>query len=108
MDPEKMEKDYEKVITNYYGKDAVTAIITLKVDTKEADAIASTLSQFDNIEDVFLVTGDTDIITKVHFESYAALKNFVLDEMAKIDGIKDTKTLMVVSSYKQRGVRIQE
>jgi DNA-binding Lrp family transcriptional regulator len=91
----------EDVITSYYGDDQVTAIITLKVDTKEADRIASEISRFDAVQDCFLVTGDTDIIAKARFHDYKGLKEFVVKSLAPIPGIKDTKTLMVVTTYKE-------
>jgi DNA-binding Lrp family transcriptional regulator len=95
--------DLDKVMSDYYGEDQVAAIITVKADTKEAENIALEISKFDLIEDVFLVTGDTDIIVKARFENYAGLKDFVLKSLAPINGIKDTKTLMVVTTYKERG-----
>ena len=96
--------DLDKVMSNYYGEDQVAAIITVKADTKEAENIAVRIAKFDLIEDVFLVTGDTDIIVKARFENYVGLKEFVLKSLAPIKGIKDTKTLMVVTTYKERGV----
>lgn len=93
----------DEVMPQYYGEDQVAAIISLKVDTKEADNIAQKVTQFDLVEDVFLVTGDTDIIAKARFVNYKGLKEFVLKSLAPIKGIKDTKTLMVVTTYKERG-----
>jgi DNA-binding Lrp family transcriptional regulator len=81
----------------------VAAIITLKVDTKEADRIAVQVAKFDVVQDVFLVTGDTDIIAKARFPNYKGLKEFVLKSLAPINGVKDTKTLMVVTTYKESG-----
>jgi DNA-binding Lrp family transcriptional regulator len=96
--------EMEEVISTYYGEDQVAAVITVKVDTKEADRIATEIAKHDVIEDVFLVTGDTDIILKARFPNYRGLKEFVLESLAPIRGIKDTKTLMVVTAYKERGV----
>jgi DNA-binding Lrp family transcriptional regulator len=98
------ESNLDKVMSDYYGEDQVAAIITVKADTKEAENIALAVAKFELIEDVFLVTGDTDIIVKARFENYAGLKEFVLKSLAPIKGIKDTKTLMVVTTYKERGV----
>ncbi len=95
--------DMEQALTALYGEDQVAAVITLKVDTKEADRIATQISKFDVIQDVFLVTGDTDIVAKARFRNYKGLKEFVLSSLAPIPGIKDTKTLMVVTTYKEGG-----
>lgn len=86
-----------------YGENAVLAMITLKVDTKEADRIASEIAKFGAVEDVFLVTGDTDIVAKARFRNYKELKDFVVRSLGTIAGIKDTKTLMVVTAYKESG-----
>ncbi|HLQ41867.1 hypothetical protein AUG86_02815 [Euryarchaeota archaeon 13_1_20CM_4_64_14] len=95
--------DMEQALTALYGEDQVAAVITLKVDTKEADRIATEIAKFEVIQDVFLVTGDTDIIAKARFKNYKGLKDFVLSNLAPIPGIKDTKTLMVVTTYKEGG-----
>jgi len=97
--------DMEQALTALYGEDQVAAVITLKVDTKEADRIATEISKFDVIQDVFLVTGDTDIVAKARFANYKGLKEFVLTNLAPIGGVKDTKTLMVVTTYKEGGVK---
>jgi len=99
---ENEKSEYETVISNYYGDDQVTAIIHLKVDTKDADKIAEQISGSLVVEDLFLVTGDTDIVAKVKVQTYNQLKRFIVDDLSKIDGIKDTKTLMVVTTFKER------
>lgn len=95
--------EYDSVMSTYYGDGAVSAIINLKVDTKEADTIAEKVSEYQVVEDVFLVTGDTDIIAKVKFQTYDQLKKFLITKISSIQGIKDIKTLMVVTTFKERG-----
>ena len=100
-----MEKDqeYERVISQYYGEDQVLALIMLKIDTKDAESIAKEVSNFEIVQDLFMVTGEVDLIMKARFENYTAMKSFVLDRLAPIRGIKDTKTLMVVTAFKEGG-----
>jgi len=98
-------QEIEEVVVQYYGEDQVTAIIAIKVDTKQADSIAHAVAEFDVIQDVFLVTGDTDIVAKARFPNYRGLKDFVLNALAPIAGVKDTKTLMVVTTYKEGGAK---
>jgi len=100
---ENEKSEYEAVMSTYYGDDQVTALINLKVDTKDADKIAEKISGHLLVEDVFLVTGDTDIVAKVKVQTYNQLKKFIVDDLSKIAGVKDTKTLMVVSTFKERG-----
>lgn len=101
--PEDEKNGIDKVMSSYYGDDQVTAIITLKVDTKEAERVAQKVSEIDIVEDVFLVTGDTDIVVKTKFKNYNQLKRFLVENVSIIHGVKDTKTLMVVTTFKERG-----
>ncbi|MDG6219921.1 MAG: Lrp/AsnC ligand binding domain-containing protein [Candidatus Thermoplasmatota archaeon] len=104
----KGNEELDGVLSSYYDdEEQVTAIITLKVDTKEADKIAAMITSFDQARDVFLVTGDTDIICKVKFESYGVMKAFVMEKLAQINGIKDIKTMMVVTAYKEKGKKLE-
>jgi DNA-binding Lrp family transcriptional regulator len=105
MEKEILDADYDSVISTYYGDEQVIAIIMVKVDTKQADKIAQDISDFDCVEDIFMVTGDTDLLMKARFGNYKELKHFVVNSMGKLEGIKETKTLMVVSSYKEKGIK---
>jgi Lrp/AsnC family transcriptional regulator, leucine-responsive regulatory protein len=93
----------ESAFTKVWGDESVVALIALKVETSEADTVASEVSQFAEVEDVFLVTGDTDIFLKVRFPHYDELKEFVLHRLPAVRGIRETKTLLVVTAYKEGG-----
>lgn len=95
--------EYEDVVSSYYGEEPVTAIVTLKVDTKEVDNIAMKVSEHPAVDDAFLVTGDTDIILKATFGKYSDLKHFVVTTVGNINGVKETSTWMVVTTYKEAG-----
>jgi DNA-binding Lrp family transcriptional regulator len=99
-----MSEQIDEVMSSVLSEDQVSAVVTLKVDTKEADRIAAEIAKFEPIEDLFLVTGDTDIVAKARFRDYKELKEFLLQSLAPISGIRDTKTLIVVMTYKERGV----
>lgn len=97
------DEDYDKMLSKYYGEDQVLALIMLKIDTKEADNIAKKVAKFDIVEELYIVTGDVDIVMKARFDNYKSLKSFVLDALAPVRGIKETKTMMVVTLYKEGG-----
>ncbi|MCI4332803.1 MAG: Lrp/AsnC ligand binding domain-containing protein [Thermoplasmata archaeon] len=93
----------ESAYTKLWGEEHVVALIALKVETSEADNVATEVARFTEVEDVFLVTGDTDIFLKVRFPHYDELKEFVLHRLPAVKGIRETKTLLVVTAYKESG-----
>ncbi len=93
----------ESAFTKVWGDDHVVALIALKGETAEADTVASEVARFSEVEDVFLVTGDTDIFLKGRFPHYDELKDFVLHRLPAVRGIRETKTLLVVTAYKEGG-----
>ncbi|MGI0052972.1 MAG: Lrp/AsnC family transcriptional regulator [Thermoplasmata archaeon] len=93
----------ESAFTKVWGEEHVTALVALKVETAEADNVAGEVARFSEVEDVFLVTGDTDIFLKVRFPRYDELKEFVLRQLPSVKGIRETKTLLVVTAYKEGG-----
>jgi DNA-binding Lrp family transcriptional regulator len=103
MEQEQKGLTKEEVLANYYGDEDVTALITLKADTQNVEALAAEIAKNSDVEDVFLVTGDIDIIIKGHFKNYEACNNFVVNTIRQLEGVKETKTLMVVTTYKERG-----
>ena len=95
----------ESAFTRVWGEENVVALIALKVETSEADNVAAEVSKFTEVEDVFLVTGDIDIFLKVRFPHYGDLKEFVLHRLPEVRGIRESKTLLVVTTYKEAGER---
>ncbi len=93
----------ETAFTKVWGDEHVAALIALKVETAEADNVATEVARFPEVEDVFLVTGDTDIFLKVRFPHYEELKEFVLHRLPAVKGIRESKTLLVVTAYKEGG-----
>ncbi|MGD0587618.1 MAG: Lrp/AsnC family transcriptional regulator [Thermoplasmata archaeon] len=93
----------ESAFTKVWGDESVVALIALKVETAEADNVASEIAKFTEVEDDFLVTGDTDIYLKVRFPHYEELKEFVLHRLPAVRGIRESKTLLVVTAYKEGG-----
>lgn len=95
--------DIEEAMKSYYQDEPVKALIGLKVDTKFTDEIASAVSNYENIVDVYLVTGDMDLLLKGYFENFKVLKDFLVKEVPKIPGVKETKTMQVVTTFKEDG-----
>lgn len=81
------------------------ALITVKVDTKDVERIAGEIAESDAVDDVFVVLGDTDIMVRASFPTTDDLRRFVVGTLGSLAGVKETKTLMVVATYKKGGER---
>jgi|GEM_PF-775274 DNA-binding Lrp family transcriptional regulator len=103
-----MSADKESVMSEYFGGHIVTALIGFHVDTRKIDEIARRVSGYPFVEDVFIVTGDYDVLIKAKFPGYSDFKKFVLEELSGLEGVKDSNTMMVVTTYKERGVNFEQ
>jgi len=94
---------YKSIIEKYYEGQKVRAMVTLQIEGGKGDEIALLLSKNRNVRDVFLVTGDVDIVVKVSFDCTEKLLDFILNGVSKLDGVLDTNTMMILTSYKEQG-----
>ncbi len=101
------EEEYEEVLSSYYEGRGVSSLISLEIDTKEVDEVAEAIAEFDNVEDALLVTGDVDLIVKARFKDYDHMKTFLTDEVSHLDGVEDFTSMMIVTTYKERGKLIE-
>lgn len=76
------------------------SIIGLNVEPKKTREVAEKISQFRQVRQLLLTTGIFDIIVIGYFKSNKDLAHFVTEELAKIDGIVDTNTSVVLEIYK--------
>ncbi|NIR31953.1 MAG: Lrp/AsnC family transcriptional regulator [Gammaproteobacteria bacterium] len=83
---------------------AAPAYIGLDVERSEIEAVAEFLSQYSMIEAVAVITGPYDILIKAAFHSTSELYNFVLHELTKVAGIKDSHSFLVLRSFKHTGL----
>lgn len=106
MERESRGMEYDQVLTKYYdAEEEVLVVITVKVEAKDADRVAQEIANFVSVEDVYLVAGDTDLVAKARFEDYRAMKEFLIKDLVRVSGVKETKTFLVVAAFKDGGVR---
>lgn len=103
----KENEEYDEALSKYYEGRGVSSMIMLNVDTTEADAVAKKLAGYDNLEDVFLVTGDVDMMVKARFTDYDQMKSFLLDKVSNLDGVNDIESMMIITTYKERNKKIE-
>ena len=87
VDPEKIGKN-------------ILAFVEIKASPNYEDEILDTLSSFEEITEVYWVTGDFDLIIKIVVED---IKEFteVIKKIRKMRGIVDTRSAIVVKTKKE-------
>jgi Lrp/AsnC family transcriptional regulator, regulator for asnA, asnC and gidA len=83
---------------------AAPAYIGLDVERHRIEEVARALSGYPMIETVAVITGPYDILVKAAFHSTAELYDFVLKELAKVKGIKDSHSFLVLRNFKHEGL----
>jgi DNA-binding Lrp family transcriptional regulator len=63
--------------------------------------LAQQISQFSEVQEVHIVTGDWDILIKVKAKDVDAVGEFVIDRLRLVKGIKKTLTCMVFDTEKE-------
>ena len=94
----------EESLDNISGSKVVTAVIHVKTSTDKIEEISKSLQEINYVEDIYLVTGEWDLILKVRFPDVDSMKKFLLKDLRNKEGIKDSQTSMVISIFKDRGI----
>ena len=76
-------------------------IIGLKVQRGQMDAVAERLSRLPQVRYVGASTGRVDLIIEVVTRTNQDLADFLMNELAQIEGISDSETNLIVRIYKQ-------
>ncbi len=87
VDPEKVGKD-------------VAAIILAKIDADKYKETVEKIAQFDDIYEVYDVTGDFSTVLKVRVSSKDELAE-LLDRLGKIEGVRETYTMYILRTIKE-------
>jgi DNA-binding Lrp family transcriptional regulator len=76
----------------------VRAYVTLQVEPGKEPDVGQNLMKIGGIAEAALTYGFCDILLKVDVESVEALKNMVFQKLRKIEGVRETQTI-IVSEY---------
>ncbi|HJJ42210.1 MAG TPA: Lrp/AsnC family transcriptional regulator [Methanocorpusculum sp.] len=91
------------------GEDDVTVLLSLKVTPEKGlgyDGIAEQLSRFPQVKSVNLMTGTYDFQVTINGRTMAEVSRFVAEQIASIDGVKETMTQIIMRTYKEQGVEM--
>ena len=103
-----MIKGYSTIINDdLVNKDQVVAYIELKVTPQARfgyDQIAKTISGYDEVESVALMSGAYDLAITVLGQNIRDISSFVAQRLAPIDGVISTTTHFFLQKYKENGI----
>jgi DNA-binding Lrp family transcriptional regulator len=76
------------------------AFVDIFVESPLLDDVVKALSQLPNVEELYEVTGEFDIVTLVSAADIEEFRDFLKNKLLKIKGIKSTVTSIVLSAAK--------
>ncbi len=94
--------DWEKI-----GDEGVSALIEIKVIPQRGfgfERIAERLSQYDEVESVYLMSGGYDIAVTVAGKTLREVACFVSDKIAPLEYVTSTATHFVLKKFKDKGI----
>jgi DNA-binding Lrp family transcriptional regulator len=68
------------------------AFVMAKIESAKARDILTNVREFEEVDEAYLIYGAYDLLIKGMFKTPEALSSFVVDELRKIDGVRDTVT----------------
>lgn len=77
----------------------VTAIVLMKVERLKVDDVASAVAELSGISEVYSVGGRYDLVAVIRVPTNEAMADLVTHALLKIDGIRDTETLLAFKAY---------
>lgn len=104
-----MIKDYRAVLDSQKLGLGATALILASVSYRIKDndklisqrEIASDIAKFPEVQEVYIITGDWDLMMKLRAADVHAIGKFVIDKLRLVRGIEKTLTCMVFETCKE-------
>ncbi|MHA1950933.1 MAG: Lrp/AsnC family transcriptional regulator [Candidatus Thorarchaeota archaeon] len=75
----------------------ITAFIMAKVESTKSRTILEEVRKLDEVEEAHLIYGAYDMLIKCIFKTPEALSSFVVTDLRRVDGVKDTVTNVCAS-----------
>jgi len=91
--------------------ETVSAFIEIKVHPKFEhgfDEIANRISQFEEVESVYLMSGGYDLCCMVTDKSFQEVAMFVANSLSPLDSVLSTATHFILKKFKEQGVFFSE
>ena len=93
--------DWDKV-----SEEPVTALIEVKISPQRGegfDRIAERIYQYDEVDSLYLMSGNFDLAVYITAKSIKDVAQFVYARLAALDGVTATSTHFLLKKYKEKG-----
>ena len=93
-------------ILNEDSANKVTALIEVKITPQRDggfDTVAKRIAKFDEVKELYLVSGAYDLLLEVEGESLQQVAMFVSGKLSTIEGVLSCSTGFQLKKYKQSG-----
>ena len=93
------------------GDERVTAVIEVKTAPERGrgfDKIASRIYQFDEVKDVYLMSGNFDFTVIIDGSSMKEVARFVTQKLAPMESVVSCATYFVLKKYKEHGIPLEK
>jgi DNA-binding Lrp family transcriptional regulator len=77
----------------------ISAIVLVKTDKDKTPQLAQQIADMTGVSEVFSVTGRYDLVVMVKVKVLDAVADVVSDLMRKLDGIRETETLIAFRAF---------
>ncbi len=76
------------------------AFVLVKCQLGRLEQVANALMEIEGVSEVHSVTGAWDLLVKLYAADYDAFGDLIPDQVQKIDGVRDTETLLAFRAFK--------
>lgn len=84
-----------------------TALVSLKVELAKLDSAVSTLSALEEVRNIFITTGDTNLVIRVALPSNTALQDFLGSKISSLESAKLVSSQIITKTMKdEQGVAV--
>ncbi|MBQ5558606.1 MAG: Lrp/AsnC family transcriptional regulator [Lachnospiraceae bacterium] len=89
----------------------VTALIEVKVTPQRGlgfDKIAERIYKFDEVESVYLISGEFDLCVMIEGKTMREVANFVSSKLSPLESVLSTSTNFILKKYKEHGMPLAD
>jgi Lrp/AsnC family leucine-responsive transcriptional regulator len=102
-------REYRAILAPKKLESGTAAFILASVSYRAKDkdipisqrVVAEEIAKFPEVQEVYIITGDWDLLLKLRAESVDAVGKFVVDKLRLITGLEKTLTCMVFETVKE-------